>query len=664
MLAIGLLFILLVTGFASVNFGAVGRGMRELQLAVDNAATSAANQLCSDKKCYQAARKAAVEVISQHRAISSIGMANQLEITQMSIPDNEYTWDVPEQNLQITIERGVWSKGEFISFEGDWQAQHPGIPAFVAANAVKIQAIRPEVTLFNFGGSSDHIRLVGSAVAVKGSTEPTGVSFFALPVCAVINNGGDYYGTQTPYEMCSGNRNFTRPDRYNRAPSSFYKFAVPPAFSYEPCNADAANAQYQVSVNACRPGPNNQQICWDQPIGNGPRAQEGMVLFDHHSGLENFLSDIFGSPDPINPADGSSCALLHGNFDGLDPYSQMPQYGTVDTGYVSGFGGRTKLYQPKLNRGMHYEDLYGVVGLPGDPPGDIEEEIQESLLASRAPTWNAQVGDEFHILANGLTSPVTDSLLWDAIINGQNGTPGISDDTHPRLSDTTLKTFDRVTSVFRALVYPWDPNNAWIAHKFTTYSSSTNLPGIDLPMPDYYATVNYWQNNLEWLFPGANQSDGMCNSKWARFDNFQLHSDGDYSKPYYVTAQDVRTPGLDDRTPVMHVVIPVIGDPASDARSCYGIDSTAAEDPKLDAGRTFMVVGFVDGYVFDTDIGNPKPEANFAFSSFQHRLKGFSFMDGNPDVPSCNIVRSRLSCKQWFVPDANLMPNPTAVLVN
>lgn len=659
-IAMGLMLLLLMTGFAAVNLNMVGRGARELQLAVDNTAISAANVLCTDKPCYEQARKVAIDVISRHAAISSIGSGQDLDISDVHIPDNEYTWDLPGQNLRITIERGVWSNGQFQSFEGDWQAEHPGIPAFVAANSVRIKAERPDTWLLGLYGAPSHFALAGSAVAVKGSSQPTGISPFAIPVCALINNAGEYYGAQSENELCVGDRNFTRSDRYNR--SGFMSAAIPPAFPWAPCNSESGNWPYETQASACESHVDGSVSCYHYPAGHWPHGdrRNGILYFDHHGDLENFLNDQYGITDPISPVDGVSCSILHGTYHGLQSNDQKVQYETSDSGWVSGFGGRLEFYQPYLSNGPHYDDLFGVVGLPGPAGSDIETEIQEGLTQSSAPTWSASLGDEFHILGSGLTSNLTDSLLWNAVINGSGGSPGEPDNTHPALKTTTLRTFDRVSAVFKASVVPWDSSNMMMQMAF-----NDPLMGMfPMSFPAGPIPPEASSNGYEWFFGGAASYDGICNSKWMSFDNFQLHSDGGVWEPYYVTSQTERSAQLSDDSPVMHVTMPVIADPATDASGCLGIAQGASEDPRLDPARTYKIIGFVDGLIYDTDIGNPKPEATFDYSGYTHRLKGYAFMDGNADVPSCNIVRGRLSCKRWFVPDAGLQTNPNAALVN
>ena len=139
---------------------------------------------------------------------------------------------------------------------------------------------------------------------------------------------------------------------------------------------------------------------------------------------------------------------------------------------------------------------------------------------------------------------------------------------------------------------------------------------------------------------------------------------GIYHDEFRVAADGVPTPGLSDQTPVLKVTIPVIADASAGATGCFGIDPSATEDPLIDPASPIKIVGFVEGYVFDVDIGNPQPEASFIYpGGYTHHMKGWGFMKDVPGVTSCNTVHSRLACKRWFIPDSNLDPQPITTLI-
>lgn len=656
MAAIGLIFLLLVVGVASVNFGMVDRSLTELQMAADNAATAAASRLCSSKKCYENSRKLAVEVLSNHTALNSIGGGRMLDISGLTVPDDEFTWSDPVQNINVTIERGVWQGDNFVSFEGEWQQQHPGIPAFIAANAVRIQIRRPNTNLLVGPVGGSNFALSAKATAVKGATEPTQVSPFALPVCALINNHGDYYGEQSGTELCKADRHFTRADRFETISGSTAGANRGPAFPYEPCNREVQKSPYTYKWPTWPDG-----VMGDFPLNR--QADWGFFYFPNLSNLNKFLTDYHFPNQPAGVEDGSSCLLAHGNWSpGWGVNGSLYGADSLDLGMGSnGWGGRPGFPEPDPHSSsMQFEDVYGVVGLPTEvASGDIEGDIQAALSNTNDPSWPAAIGQSFTILPGGLSSAATDQALWRAIINSDlGGMPGDNDTSHPRIGSTPIGTFDREKVVFSANLSAVNSGGD-LPEQCPGYDESCIMSPYN--PPDSPALL---QNGVEWVYSGASRFDGVCNSKWVNFNNFRITTGvGYWHDEFAMSADEVRTSGLDDNTPVWHVSIPVVADSSAGAASCFGIDGSASQDPLPNVGNEFIIIGFVEGYIFDTDIGNPQPHVTFTYpGGYTHTLKAYGFMSDVPGVDSCNDVHSRLACKRWFIPDSNLDPEPITKL--
>ena len=138
-----------------LNMGYRKTIITELETAADAAAHAGAGVLCPEIECYEDALQAVRQVLQRHVVHGNLWDKSNIVFPAGKGP----VWSGP--NLRITVQRGRWwgsnEKPEgvrFISpeipFEAfdrrgntSWQAAHPGIPRFVAANAVYVRIERP-----------------------------------------------------------------------------------------------------------------------------------------------------------------------------------------------------------------------------------------------------------------------------------------------------------------------------------------------------------------------------------------------------------------------------------------------------------------------------------------------------------------------------------------
>ena len=70
----------------------------------------------------------------------------------------------------------------------------------------------------------------------------------------------------------------------------------------------------------------------------------------------------------------------------------------------------------------------------------------------------------------------------------------------------------------------------------------------------------------------------------------------------------------------------------------------------------YKIVGFVQGYIYDVDIGNPPPPEPTCPAGAGANPWSFTLPDGTK--PNCNIVRARVKCDTFFIPASN---NPSSL---
>lgn len=207
-----LIAIVVNTGFSRVVSG-------ELQNAADAAALAGASTLCSARACYQDALEAVVKTLNKHSVHGSIGTgATTFNLSTALGAGPQWT----QGNLRITVQRGRWwpngmpedSSTFFETFDrlsgSSWQSAHPGVPQFVASNAVRVQIEASQYKMGVFGPDVGEYELMAESIAIGGEIEQVKVAPFALHVCALLDQKGEFSARAN----CTYDRFFTRADRY------------------------------------------------------------------------------------------------------------------------------------------------------------------------------------------------------------------------------------------------------------------------------------------------------------------------------------------------------------------------------------------------------------------------------------------------------------------
>ncbi len=686
--------ILLGIGFASLNLGLANDSLNSLQSAADSAASAGVSAFCSGRVCYERARATALEFLSHQKAQSSIGANSSLDVTDISVPSDQYIWDKSSSsNLVVTVERGRWipasspDEGEegtpeyqFESLEGDWQTKHPGVPNYLVANALKVTIKRPETSFLPaaFGGQS--YSLERSSIAVKGSTDDAvEIAPFALPVCAVINNGGngnsntDYYGESSSNELCRGDRIFTRADRFESASlSPFYPtgFGVP-SFAYQ--------------------APVSKSILFE-PGNRFHRWDTGIMLFEDPAELQAWVAANGGVYTPAGGLTGPAYATVSGYSDSYSWFYAGTKWGTSGPGGMVvgldawGFGGKPSFPQPgesEASASNERGDAYGVVGLPNTPAENVQDSIADALAASGTPKWAAKVGDSFSILPEGLTDPSFNDLIWNKITDPTNTSPG----DHLPLSESPMETIEKVYGAFQAhlglrindLSYPTSQScSSWTWNTYSGPDGCKVDPNFDANNAAQQALLN--TNGTQWIMKEGASAEGLCNSKWARFSNFKLRDlppGSTYSTDgFLLDAQVSRESGISDSTKVWAVNIPIIGDFAENAIGCHSRTEPNAWgapalpfDSSVDPNGNYQIVGFVKGYIYDVDVGQTLPNVEFDYApGIKHSVVNWGFQSGqfdsgDPYANQCNVVRGRLACERAYLGSSDMNPDADARIV-
>ncbi len=232
-LVLACVLIPVVLGFALFGFFWVQRATEQvyLQTLVDSMAHSAATTLESSKLRFTSAQGVALKMFSESEAVHRYLNGVDPGFSLLSA-DDVPVWT--SNGLTLRIYRGRWldqnsanpviaDLPKFEPFEADvadsfsindWQADHPGIPAPMAANAVYVSLEVENANLINnfFGQVVPALRpnLLAVAAATSGEVGLTEAAPFAIPVCALTDAAGEF----NPDVACQYDRYFTETDRY------------------------------------------------------------------------------------------------------------------------------------------------------------------------------------------------------------------------------------------------------------------------------------------------------------------------------------------------------------------------------------------------------------------------------------------------------------------
>ncbi|NMC62675.1 MAG: hypothetical protein GYA55_05835, partial [SAR324 cluster bacterium] len=227
----------------------------QLQTAADAAALAGAGVLGSSTKCgtgyctatrrWEDARDLAVNTLRASEAYGSFDGSSTLDIEDE--PDSESPvpkWTLPnsqEAKLEVTIERGRWLNEDegFESFEGPWQKEHPGMPNFMAFNAVRVSISRKAVDIpFLSKLASGLLTARATSTSVISLPTPLPTAPMAIHVCALLNDSDDY----DPKDLCLADRLFTATSQH--CPAGTANCGNIPQFSWDPLPFDFRYCEY------------------------------------------------------------------------------------------------------------------------------------------------------------------------------------------------------------------------------------------------------------------------------------------------------------------------------------------------------------------------------------------------------------------------------------
>lgn len=584
--------IILMIGIAVYEYGAVAILEGELQVGVDSAAHAGGSTLCSSRTCWQQVRSVVLETLKHQNLRTRDGA---LDFTSINLNEEIPYWVTPQFSLRIY--RGRWwphgvpagyaaqvstlpEAPRFEPFEtdsfppADWQAAHPTVPNFLAANAVYVDLELSAVPWwFQFMRSGTR-RTRTSAVAIGGSIEAVRVAPFAVPVCSLIDQNGEL----RHLNGCGFDRYFTVAGQVR------------------------ANPFCPDQNLGCKVSPN----FYFQPLAN----------------------------------DGSF-------------WSSRLQPAPEAFGEVSGTANHCSLAAPAMET---LDDHFGVIGVP-ESSGFTASEGDIQTIINNGGGVNTFIGDLFNVLPGGLTQPATDLALWRRLI-GNSGAPDVGQILS--FKDVNIQSVE-----LRSRTPTGTVEQCGLLAENAAYRNENWAPLL----------APYW---------------GACNSKRATIPDTAW---GSVSYPATTCADSNLLPEFIDldgngdprdyfRTPLWRAPVPVIA--ALNGRGCTGIDpASPALDPGYDPASPYVVIGFVNLAIYDTDIGAPPPElpsvltrnsdgttitctpadewnrANPAYfrdddgdgQATDPAPWGFDWnIDGAPD--SCNVVRARLECRPGLIPSA------------
>lgn len=647
----------------------------QLQLASDAASLAGSRTLCSKRSCYNDAITAAATTLLNYTAHGGNGN-NSLSVDMDDLIENDedddsYTepavWNYPERNLKVSILRGFWievndttktvfdcaatSTDEFCfeSMEGNWQEEHPGMPVRLIANSVKVEVQRTNVTgIFNLLSSVNSI-VTGSSVALAGPLGEEVIAPFAIPVCALLDDDGDF----NKEDVCKGDRLFTRSDRYL------------------PEKADIASVSDYIDKY---PWPG---IPFYLPLTN-PTKLTADGYKDINDSKLGVMPGFFYHPCS---EDLPECGrFMQTNGSG----GQFNVTGEYTTGVLSSRANKDLIEtQPWIfNSYNNVADHYGVVGAPSNP---TESNINTELGRWHDPkniNDKTSIGKSFTILHDGLTDESTGDTLWKRIINSDS--KGSADDDNPLAKNTAIGEIDKnwdaiwlgpnLTTlwdfIYQLHIYfNYDEDDPY-DYSLVTWKNAPSPAYVNDNKPDWYTSPTELptyseENSAYYKDPKNLRHRGLCGSRRVSLGCYPTGSDtftpledvsnkedcvsksfnetisssqpnaippnviqnfldltGGVYELYTKLKNDSGTQYTDD-TPVWKVKVPIIANTSASAKPCQGINGATAEPPIT--GNNYITVGFVDTHIYDLDIrdiysnGAESLQAPFE----QNRLKNY-----------------------------------------
>lgn len=634
--------ILLVLGYASFAITVSYKRYlhQQLQNFADNIARSALHTFtaspydnstprCPGYACWYEFKNVAFET-ARYYALDLPGTDKVLDVTPALIVTNNITTATEPSGtltvgaLSLTVSRGRWLNDNFHSLEDPWQEEHPGVPVTVVSNAVKVEASLTSIPWFldilgQGGGTSS---LTVFSVAAMADIAPQPVAPFAIPVCNLIREWGE---VRSGRELCSIDISFT--SRKQFCPTENATDAgddatcqVVPDFMWYP-------SQFDEQVAMC-----------NQSWGTRKKIIGQNFAFDSGSG------------------------------------ELLWQTNMVEV-------------SPKAN--------FGVVGLPNFSPSESISEVDVvgiiNQSASASPHQIAAIGDPFAILANGLTSVAAEEAVWLQITD--QIAPGSLPAHHPRYMDVP---WAGENSPNGGISVPMPVTQVAINNPADCSAPPLGQTGLQSCSP---LNLGCCECSQQYLQPPPR---GACNSRrfgYARrfgpvdgggscdplsvtpgASTVDFYNDRDKIGFYNIDKDNPASAAVDKTTPVWKTKFPIVGDMSGCASPCrfsvippinFVANVNSAQQfpdtmPQLEGvppnssmwpippsctsstKHNWEVVGYVEGYLFDTDIGRPPEIVLDGACVGDPRLANPWAFDGGATPQNCNAVRARTTCDNFF----------------
>jgi hypothetical protein len=274
------------------------------------------------------------------------------------------------------------------------------------------------------------------------------------------------------------------------------------------------------------------------------------------------------------------------------------------------------------------------------------------LLSGANGGVSSRIGDPFRILPSGLTTALSNEVIWRQITNRFNGPI----ESHPPYQLTDL--VQVVSNENQAYLRTTTPDlaTARLTHCADPATLNPNSTANNLPRP--FAAL-----------PLIPRDFGTCNSMrngWGWWERFEISA----ASPSCLDRIPDVPPGITlPEVPVWRVKAAVIANRLG--QGCSGI-AASSFDPAIAGNDPYEVIGFVDLHVYDVDIGRDAPSYQ-NFASYAHpcgatagyRFEGagmvterypwgFQRTPGtpNPGLDRCNLVRTRIVCDTEFIPSS------------
>lgn len=599
----------------------------ELEKSTREASEAAALELCSTGECYLTARDVALnKVTSSHATLLAKKRYTRRSRPKIIVHRGRWwprngngatTYPNEELNtffhtnrsfedFDLTHRRGV-----------TWQETFPQLPDFFAANAIYVEAIVP----LGSGRGRSRLSLRARSYAVAGKvTDEVCVAPFAVPVCALINNDGEYDKDNS----CLYERMFTESNRY--------------------CDKNEDGELVECGIV---PG----SLFRAYPKENG-KADDILTQADYYFNEDTdlkFTRLVKEDPD----------CLFFCSFE--ETFLDVPVNLTCD--YKS---------SPAPEKESP-ADFFGLVGMPqtwleesnqnSSEANDNEELYQqlfERIASESSFCMKAKIGDDFKVLYTGLTSPESADSFSQALLANSDEADSFGSKYEVIFHSMLTKNPDFLQ------VSEEDTIDIVAKHAELGCATTTTRHGMCNSQLFYYDTQCLVRQDMYSQIPENSFYLGQ-----------PLYSENMLAcpinpddqplpifRPSNIPEQEFADPNELLKTSPSHrtwtVVVPVVAPKGRGKTNatCAGILSQT-KDPLLDEDTEYTIVGYTKMNFFDHDIGNRPPQRGYLpednLSAWQPALDAWDLLWSPAEEPwgfenragtSCNMVKAMQTCDQ------------------